>query len=125
MPLYVERTTINTISAVVHELREFTRSDWYGYASCVADDGPALIFTIEFSDGTAVNFVADDGGIGVDYFAADDSARNYNYFLELNYVPSRMVIHGMYEYIREYAEAFLTWKSVEDYVTERLGFKRI
>jgi len=120
MPTYAERyhttlVAVVTITKVtVHELREFTKSDWYGFLGCEADKGEPVIFELDFSGGAGIAVVADDNGIGVDY--VEPTGNMEVYALELPYLLNRMVIAGMHKEFKDHAENYTTWEEVRAYI---------
>jgi len=127
MPVYAERyhqmlvsVTVKT-SVTVHELRDFTKADWCGYAGCEADKAEPVIFELEFSKQHAVIFVADDNGIGVDYILDGERYEIEVYTLELAHPLNRMVISAIHKEFHDNAHNYTTWPEVKSYLFA-LGF---
>jgi hypothetical protein len=124
MTLTVSKTILveTTISAILGNLREFTKTDWYGYAGCEAEKGQPHTFYVGFQDQSVANFVADDNGIGVDFISANGDVLVV-LCLELPHQPNRVVLQALYDHFHEQLQYYMERGDLFDYLV-KYGFTR-
>jgi hypothetical protein len=121
--LTVSKTILisTTITATLGNIRDFTKTDWYGYAGCEDEKGVPQTFYVGFSDQSVANFVADDNGIGVDFIDKGGEVLAV-LSLGLSYQPNRVILQALYDHFHEQLQYYMEGEKLLDYLI-KYGFK--
>ena len=78
------------------ELKEFTKTDWYGYAGVerFADGSEPMIAGVDVTDNSGVTVIADRTGVevNINYDAGDEGDKYFAYSIELGNMSKSLVI---------------------------------